>query len=114
MNPMLLVGLLALSSAALAQASKYAGDARNVVRYEVVSSCPVNVTYTVDNTNIRQEQGVKSGWTKTYPAKGTFVITSINAQLTCTGRVTVNVYRGGKRIATSTSSGAYAVAQAAK
>lgn len=114
MKKTILLMTLAVAGHAFAATGKYSKDAANLVRYELISSCPANVTYAVDNTNIQQEQGRKSGWTKTYKASGFMVITSMNAQLTCKGKVTVNIYRGGKLIATATSTGNYAMAQASK
>ena len=79
-------------------------------RYEVRSSCPVDVTYTSDGMNTEQVSKVQDGWlaTATDPT-----VAQVIAQLSCTGgAVTANIYQNGNLVKTATSSGDYTIAHA--
>lgn len=84
------------------------GTTGGTVTYVVSSSCPVDVTYTVNGMDTQQEQGVPDGWAKTVPASS--LTNTLIAQLSCNGTVGVGIagQRGPDK--TATSSGEFAIA----
>ena len=78
------------------------------VTYNVSSSCPVDVTYTVNGIDTQQESAVTSGWTKTVDQSS--LLNQLTAQLQCKGGTVTATISGSGPAKSSTSSGDYTIA----
>jgi hypothetical protein len=93
--------------------SPYPKDGANLVRYELVSSCPATVSYLLEGRNkLLELKNARTGWntiwlvnpTK-YKAPAKPMLIYADAVLSCKGKVTLNVYRAGKLVLTNTREG---------
>jgi hypothetical protein len=100
--------------------SPYPKDGANLVRYELVSSCPATISYLLaDRNKLLEVKNARSGWNtfwlvnpEKYKTKEKPMLVYIDAVLSCKGKITLNVYRGGKQVLTNSREGEKAFARA--
>jgi len=111
--PLMIVLLILSCSKKKEDESGGSGEVVYQVKYEVTGTAKtVFVTYVNESGGTSQESNVSLPWSYTFTAKpGDFVYISAQNEGE-TGSVTVTIYKNGSIFKTSTSSGAYVIAEA--
>lgn len=117
--PLAIVALLIIAVAAGLGGENSSSDSTsdsaegNTLTYQVeTDGSTSNVTYVQQGSNISQEQGVQSGWSKDvqFDSKFDAIGANMTAQLDGSGTVTCRILWNGEVVSETTSTGDYVVA----